>query len=267
MDSISKSRIQAYLKNIQYKYKVETNASIIQLDQVTGIQYSQKNQQPWPRQFDYRLEFFAMDVSPGAVDKSINKYLIDNPQEYVLTVFSQNLNALIPTYKSLGYQHAWSNTIMEHKLSMHPLSLNFDTDIELFSVQNNADVSAINAMGPDFPTSIHGLNDKHIFNFYATYKNEIGAKAQGVIYDSKYIYLADMFTHPQFRRKGLSAALLQKLHQIGQENGCSHAILVPSKMTKEIELYQKFLYREVVSMALLVPMISPEPAKRLSGKM
>lgn len=260
MDSISKSRILAYLKNIQYKYKIETNASIIQLDQVTGLLYSQKNQQPWPRKFDYHLEFFAMDVSPGAVDESINKYLVDNPQEYVLTVFSQNLNALIPTYKSLGYQHAWSNTIMEHKLSMHPISLNFGNDIELFSVQSNADVSAINAMGPDFPTSIHGLNDKHIFNFFATYKNEIGAKAQGVIYDSKYIYLADMFTHPQFRRKGLSAALLQKLHQIGQLNGCSHAILVPSRMTKEIELYQKFSYHEVETMALLVPMFSPDRA-------
>jgi ribosomal protein S18 acetylase RimI-like enzyme len=259
VDAITKSRVQSYLKNIQYKYRIETNASIIQLDQATGLQYTQKTQQPWPRKFDYQLEFFAMDVSPGAVDAAIGAFLKNNPQEYVLTVFSQNLNALIPTYKSLGYQHAWSNTIMEHKLSMHAISLNLDPDIELFSVQNSADVSAINAMGADYPTCIQGLNDKHIFNFYAKYNNEIGAKAQGIIFDSKYIYLADMFTHPQFRRKGLSAALLQKLHQVAQLNGCSHSILVPSRMTREIELYQKFLYTEVVSMALLVPMFSPDP--------
>jgi GNAT superfamily N-acetyltransferase len=257
LDSITRSRVQAYLQNIQYKFRIETNASIIQIEQATGLLYSQQNSQPWPRKFDYRLEFFAMDVSPGAVNDSIQAYLKKDPQEYVLTVFSQNLTSLIPTYKSLGYQHAWTNMIMEHKLATHPISMNQDPDIMIYAVQNSADVSAINAMGPDYPTSIQGLNDNHIFNFYAKYKNEIGAKAQGIIFDSKYIYLADMFTHPQFRRKGLSAALLQKLHQVAQENGCSHAILVPSKMTREIELYQKFLYTEVVSMALLVPAISP----------
>jgi len=257
VDQNTQSRIKAYLTNIQQKFKIETNAKLIKSDLIQGIQYAQQMQQPWPRKFDYRLEFFALDDSPSAVDKSIKSYLEDSPEEYVLTLLTDNINTLIPTYKALGYQHAWSNTIMENKLSVHAITLKLDPDIEILPVETSKDVAAINAMGSDFPTSIKGLKEENIHNFYATYKKEIAAKAQGITFDSNFIYLSDMFTHPQYRRKGLSFALLQKLHQIGRSKGCSYSILVPSQMTRDIELYQRFSYNEVVTMALMVPMFSP----------
>ena len=87
----------------------------------------------------------------------------------------------------------------------------------------------------------------------AFYKGEICAKAQVITLPGKYAYVADIFTQTDFRRKGISTTLLQEMHQIALEAGNSMSVLVPSKMTREFDLFQKFSYQVLIEMALLVP--------------
>jgi len=256
---IDQKVVHAFLSSMFYKYQNESLAKIIDLEEVKGIQYVQSLQQPWPRNFKYKLEFFAEENPPGFVFEIIQKYIKDSPEEYVLNILSKNINVLIPGYKDIGFLHAWNNTIMLHKLSNKKKNVEATESVDIYVIKSELEIANVNALGPDYPVSLTGLLDPYIFNLYATYNGEVGAKAQAVIIDPQFIYISDLFTHPDFRRKGLSAALLFRLHQIGLENGCKYSILLPSKMTRNFELFQKFEYLESVSFALLVPEASPIP--------
>ncbi len=249
--------IQAYLDSLFWKFQNESTAKIIDIEDVKGIQYIHPLNQPWPRNFQYQLEFFSDEGSPNLVFDRIQKYCKRVPGEYLLNVLSSNVNVLIPKYKDLGYLHAWNNAIMLHKLSGKGKNVENSESVLISEVKTMQEIANVNALGPEIPLSLTGLSDECTFNYYASYKGEIGAKGQAIIVNPKFIFIADMYTHPDYRRKGLSAALLFKLHQIGLEKGCSYSILLPSKMTRNIELFQKFSYFETVSIALLVPEISP----------
>lgn len=249
--------IASYLEAIFYKYQLELKARLLDLQPVMGISYNQFQQQPWPRSFDYSLEFFAADEAPPLVDGKINAYLNASSQEYILNVLSNNLSNLIPGYRDIGYQLAWKNNIMQLRLRSKHAKETSGKDIEILPINCIEHVAMINALGPEYPTSIQSVDDPAFINLMAIYQGQIGAKAQAIILDTQIMVISDMFTSPIFRRRGLSAALLLQLHAIGLERGCKNSILVPSKMTRDIELYQKFLYTEAVSIGLFVP-----PARR-----
>ncbi len=244
--------VEAYFEAISYKNKVENHAEIINLDQVLGIQYPQWLTHPWPRSFNYQLEFFTGDNPPAHVKNQIQKFLKNNPEEHIVDVFSEKLHQLIPAYRDLGYLHAWSNILMVRKISVHEKKSS-SPEIEIKFIKTTADVALVNTTEPDNPCSTNGLDDPAIHNLMAFYKGQVCAKAQVITLPGKFAYIADLFTHPDFRRRGISTNLLQEMHQIGLNAGKSMSILVPSKMTKEFELFQKFSYQSLTPMALLVP--------------
>lgn len=248
--------VNAYFNAITHKYQVENHAEIIKLDQVLGIQYPQMMTQPWPRAFNYRLEFFSGENPPFQVKSQIMTYLQNNPEEHVVNIFSEKLNQLIPAFRDQGYLHAWSNILMVKKLPAHEKKSR-PSGVEIKSITTIQDVSLVNTIEPDYPCSTNGLDDLAIHNLMAFYKGEVCAKAQVITPPGKYAYVADIFTHPDFRRKGISTTLLQEMHQIALDAGNSMTVLVPSKMTREFDLFQKFSYQTLIEMALLVPELEP----------
>lgn len=254
---IEQQRFQAYLQSVTYKHQVESNAKIIKLKNITGIQFPYKNQQPWPRKFSYSLEFYVFDVPPAQVKEQIHNYLKIHPEEYILKIFSSNLPAVIAAYRNLGYQHAWTNVIMEYKLSTGKKHRPFPEGLEISRINSIEEISAVNAIGPDFPTSTLTLHGEHIHNYMAAFEQEICAKSQIITINPRFAYIADMFTHPNFRRKRISASLIHTMHKKAREQEKVYSLLVPSKMTRDIELYQRYGYQEVQSMARLVPIRSP----------
>lgn len=248
--------VKAYFEAITYKYQVENHAEIIKLDQVFGIQYTQMMTQPWPRTFNYRHEFFSGENPPSQVRSNILAYFQNNPEEHVVNIFSEKLSQLIPAYRDQGYLHAWSNIIMVRKLPSRE-KISWPSGVEIKSVTSIQDVSLANTIEPDYPCSTNGLDDPAIHNLMAFYKGEVCAKAQVITPPGKYAYVADIFTHPDFRRKGISTTLLQEMHQIALDAGNSMSVLVPSKMTREFDLFQKLSYQVLIEMALLVPEHKP----------
>lgn len=244
--------VKAYFDAITHKYQVENHAEIIKLDQVLGILYPQMMTQPWPRAFNYRLEFFTGDNPPSLVKSHILAFLQNNPEEHVVNIFSEKLNQLIPAYRDQGYLHAWSNILMFRKLPLREKNT-LPSGVEIKLIGTIQDVSLANTIEPDYPCSTNGLQDPVIHNLMAFYKGEVCAKAQVITPPGKYAYIADIFTHPDFRRKGISKTLLQVMHQIALEAGNRMSILVPSKMTRQFDLFQKFSYQKLIEMALLVP--------------
>ena len=243
---------KAYLEALSLKFQVENNATIDWMDQFLGIHYPQFLVQPWPRQFSYKLEFFTGNDSPSHVKNEIKKFLQGKPEEHVINVISDNLTQLIPAYKAYGYSHAWSNIIMSRKLSIHEkFSLPAGVDIKV--IKSIQDVSLVNTIEPDYPCSTNGLDNPAIYNLMAFFKGEVCAKSQMVVLEKKYVYIADIFTHPDFRRRGISTALMVEMHRIAVHEGRTNSILVPSKMTREFDLFRKLSYEPLIEFALLVP--------------
>lgn len=242
----------AYLEAISYKFHTENNAKIIKMNEVLGIQYPQLQVQPWPRQFNYRLEFFTGANPPSHVKTEINKFLKVNPEEYVVNVISDKLEQLIPAYKGYGYLHAWSNIIMSKNLSSKE-KLSLPPGVEIKRIETIQDVSLVNSIDPDYPCSTVGLADSVIQHLMAFYNGKICAKAEMVFAEGKYVFIADIFTHPDFRRRGISTGLMQTMHKIALDAGKSTSILVPSKMTSEFDLFGRLNYKSMVEFALLVP--------------
>lgn len=254
-----RSDVKAYLDAIAYKYKIENHADIIKLNEVIGILYPQWLSQPWPRSFTYRLEFFTGENPPSHVKKQILKHLEDQPEEHVINIFSEKLNQLIPAYRDIGYLHAWTNIIMSRKMSTGD-RFTKASGVEIKKIKNFQDVSLVNTIEPDYPCSTNGLDDPAIHNLMAFYKGEVCAKSQVITIDGKFAYIADIFTHPNFRRRGISTSLLQEMHQIAMKAGKTTCVLIPSKMTREFDLFQKLDYHELIEMALLVP--DQKPSKK-----
>ncbi|MAT41638.1 MAG: hypothetical protein CL609_04800 [Anaerolineaceae bacterium] len=257
MNEQDQHRIQAFLQSITYKYQIENNAKIIKLPHITGIQFPGKSQQPWPRRFYYSLEFYVYDISPAEVKAQISDYLRLNPQEYVINVFSSNMSPVLTAYRNLGFLHAWTNTLMEYKLSTGKKHRPFPEGLEINQIKTIEDVSAVNALDPDYPTSALSLRSENIHNYMAAYQNEVCAKSQIITEHPKYGYIADMFTHANYRRKRISASLLHTMHKKAREKQSEYTLLVPSKMTRDIELYQRYGYQEAQPIAFLVPAKSP----------
>lgn len=246
--------VAAYLKAIFYKYELEYKARSFLLEGVSGIEYQQKMQHPWPRSFDYQHEFFAGEISPSQVSAKITHFLETNPREFVLNVFTSNLTSLVPGYRDVGFQHVWNNMLMMNRLKAKKREVKIPPEIKVETMKTHEDTARVNSMQPDFPASTQSLDDPYITNLYATFDGQMGAKAQAVMIAPDFLYISDMFTAPAFRRKGLSAALLETLQKQGLERGCKYAILVPSRMTREIELYQRYAYTELVPIALFIPL-------------
>lgn len=244
--------VKAYIDGITFKSKIENNAKIIKQEYVIGIQYPQVLVQPWPREFSYQFEFFAGNHSPSLVKDQVFSSFEKAVEEHVLYIFSENLNQLIPAYRQLGYLHAWNNILMIKKIS--PNEKRFvPPGVKIKKITTLQEVSMVNSIGPDNLSSTKGLENPAIHNLMAFYKDEVCAKAQMIILQEKFAFLADIYTHTNYRRKGISNALLQEMHTLAAEAGVKYSVLIPSKMTREFDLFQKHAYRTLVEVALLVP--------------
>ena len=168
--------VLAYVKAITYKYQIENKAEVINLEHVIGIEYPQVLTQPWPRAFNYHVEFFTGENPPSQVKQSIQNHFKKGSEEHVLNIFSDKLNQLIPAYKGQGYLHAWSNVLMVRKLSPKDKK-NYPSEIVVKKIQTFQDVSLVNSIEPDYPSSTNGLDDPIINNLMAFYKGKICAKS------------------------------------------------------------------------------------------
>jgi len=245
-------QVAAYLDAVTLKNVKEENAEIFQSTCILALVGNGIKTQPWPREFDYNLEFFAGDSPPVNVGESVRAYLRDGYREHTIQIFSNKLHQLIPFYRSLGYQHAWSNFLMEKKLQrkdIQPLA----PGIKIVPIESAEDVDLANRIEPDYPCVNGSLNDPAIYNLIAFYSDQVCAKGQMIITEKKYAVVMDIFTHPNFRRKGISTALMHTFHHKALNLGCKTSLLMPSRMTREIDIFQKLNYQNLIEAALFVP--------------
>ena len=68
----------------------------------------------------------------------------------------------------------------------------------------------------------------------------------------KISYVSRMYTLPEFRRLGACRALIEAMHGYAHDLGMTHAVLVPSLMAREHQIYERLGYALCVPIDLLI---------------
>jgi GNAT superfamily N-acetyltransferase len=231
---------------------VESGASWQELDGVAACTYSFDLIHPWPREFSYRSEFFAQSPDAAAVLSQIYAFFGPEPQEHVLTVFGHDGSEVEERFERHGYHLAWSNMLMARALSADAARPS-DGVGSIRPMSSESDVAEANAIKQENPSSLAAIDDAHLHDYVAEVSGTIVGKAQIVTVNSRTAYVSDMYVRPDHRRMGLGGRLLEILHTSALTMGAGEMILVPSLMTRQVAFYERFGYRDVVSMHLLIP--------------
>lgn len=248
--------VEAFLDAVAYKVSVESGARVSRFTGMLAIQYATELQHPWPREFAYRTEFFVYAIGAESVVDEIRRYFAGQDEEHVLCVFAPDPDPVIKAYAELRCEHAWTNVLMAAELgpgSQHRI----ENAAQVRPVRTPQDNDLLNAVTPEQPATRRSVEDQHLHGFVVEEGSRIVAKAQVVTKPGGIAYMADLFTEPDSRRRGLAGTLIEGLHDRVRAEGASKCILVPSLIAREIGLYEKYGYQELIPEILLIPRSVP----------
>jgi GNAT superfamily N-acetyltransferase len=156
-------------------------------------------------------------------------------QPHWLIVFTEDPQAALATYTSLGYVLSEREFLMVRAAAPVPA---MDEKARVCQVTGMREVEAINAAYQGRVIYPVQLNDPQIRFYYAP--GESGPLAWGgALFTSPgLVYVASMYTLPAYRFRGLGSAVLATLLEDAAADGATRSVLVSSPAGRR--LYQRF---------------------------
>lgn len=192
----------------------------------------------------FQMEFFAVEAEPSAVLEAIRAYPIQPDETYVLNVAHAD-ETPDTTYANLGYQY--QRTYPLYGIESPP-ALDVPK-IAVFEVKRPAQAMYVNETHLQHePMPVHIVGHPAIRQFFAKIEGQAVGWIQVIQAVPNIAYINNLYTLPDFRRRGVAGALLNRVHQVGVENGVTRILLIPSEMAKHFYAthgYQPLLYFSV----------------------
>jgi len=149
-----------------------------------------------------------------------------------------------------GYDGCWTTALLARDLTL-PLS-SASTVFALEEVTDIMQVQEINTLSPEYLSQVEMLGQPDIVDVCARDLNgKVVGKGQVVIGQADIGYVADMWTAPDARRRGVGRAVLSALHIAAQARGAKRAVLLPSMMAVETGFYAACGYEVSSPVAVL----------------
>ncbi|MBI5931263.1 MAG: GNAT family N-acetyltransferase [Chloroflexi bacterium] len=192
----------------------------------------------------FELEFFAVDAEPAAVVEAVRSYPIQPHETYVLNVAQPN-ETPDTTYTRLGFQYKRTYPLYGIE---HPAALDVGK-IAVFEVKRPAQAMYVNETHMQHePMPVHIVGEPNIRQFFAKIDGQAVGWIQLIQTVPNIAYINNLYTLPDFRRRGVAGALLNRVHQVCTEDGITQILLVPSEMAQHFYTthgYQPLLYFSV----------------------
>lgn len=244
---------RAYLAALRWMFEVEMVARVEDFDGITAIHYTAPILHPTPREFSFHTEFLAPDQPADAVVSTIDAHLPPG-EEHVLTAFSTTPDAIVAAYAPHGYVHAWTGVLMvldlEQGTAPRPVANPAISPRRVTTVDDLEAGDLLEAFSP----SPRRLLDEAKFNaFIADLNDYVVAKGRLITVDDTYGHICRLFTEPVSRHQGAATAILNAIHERARLLGLRRLVLMPSKSARASGLFEKFGYRDVASMVVMVP--------------
>jgi GNAT superfamily N-acetyltransferase len=177
-------------------------------------------------------EYFAIEQDPDRVVQAIRQ--AEGAAAHWLTVFTDFPEETQAAYLARGYDSDEEQFLMGRRLDGIQLSR---SSIPVHRAARLIEIEAIN-QARGFRVIYPGfLTDTRIEVYYAGTPDNPAAWGSALLVDEETIYLANMYTVPDFRRRGFGSALLSTILVDAAEGGAKRCILVSSNTGHR--MYQK----------------------------
>lgn len=183
---------------------------------------------------------YVLDEKKSAYDFYIYKKPADQTLAQIgrisrvhgLCFFPGSEKGALQTYKSKGYRQRFTELLMQYELS------DFKASRPKFKIRRASSPDEVKAMSKAKKSGrryeVEHLENDNVHMLYA----EIGGQVVGggnliVLPDLDAIYVEDMFTVSEHRRKGVGSALMKEMLRAGQQHGLGYCTLVAFMAAKE----------------------------------
>jgi hypothetical protein len=242
--------INYYIQAFIYSFEIAYDSSHEIIDDTIIFHYGQKFSRSPYEMVPYQSIVFANNKTPEEIDQIVKSYSFKGDGSFAIQVFHKEMNPqkYKMRYQPLGYDYFLPNILQQSNLSK-----NFDqTDIPIHQVTEAGQVGPINNTFSDFkPFPEKLIHKKCIIALYAEIDHQAAGWGYMVRKSHHSAYVAGMFTHPDFRQKGVSTAILHDMHQRAKEIGIHKIYLVPSFMAWNF--YTKRGYETVAHFSTFLP--------------
>ena len=207
--------------------------------------------------------FYAVD-GETATDEVVSAVRAYQPtMEHMITIFTASPQSLVPPYAERGYEalpdpqpfmsKRLTNPIAPVSAPASPVSIEDAPDVS--RVETKAQFDFLNSYKPEPVMEPEHLNDPLYRYYYIEHDNKPVCWGRCIMAMPEAIYVAGMETLPDYRRRGLATALMNRIHADAERSGAKQSILCSTVLG--FGLYSKVGYHTVRYMQAFVPQVSP----------
>lgn len=196
-------------------------------------------------------DFFIHDRPPNEVLTAVRAYQ-PTPVHYLLVIDDQP--NLLAEYTAQGYQLAYTEYLMARSLAnLPPLDIRYD----VLEVRTETEMDTVNVEDSEIEpwVRVENLASPAIHHYCIKQDQLVGARARSWQYSPHSSYVTHVFTHPNYRRRGLARAIMIKLLWDGAARGETESVLVASESGDL--LYRDLGYERLAKLLVFQPADSP----------
>jgi len=189
--------------------------------------------------------FEAIEIEPQEALKHIRAY---GPGPHLIAVVTTDPDAPIAPYAVLGYKTTPSEpveTVMARDFAGFTPAAESRYPVELVQTEAQRQFynSVIDADDPHGQARMEELSDSEIRYYYVEQDNRCVCTAKAILPHRCALNIEPLGTHPDYRRRGIATALMNRIHADAVELGATQSVIVATPMGKA--LYSTLGYQVV----------------------
>lgn len=250
MNSYITDLINNYIQSFIYAFETSYDSSHEVINDVIVFHYGQEFISSPFEVVPYHSIVFSQNKSPEETHNAIKSYPFKGNGSYAIYKFHEDMNPqnLKIRYEQLGYEYFLPNILQMVSLPVEIES----SEVQIQNVSDSKDVELINTAFKNFkPFPNRLIGKKGINAIYAVVDQKVASWSYLVQCSKTTAYIGGMFTLPDYRRRGIATAMLNRVHDLAHSIGVNRIILVPSFMAWKF--YTQRGYETVVHFSTFIP--------------
>ncbi len=230
---------------IAYTFKYVPGASVFEIGPLRGYHY----EQPIWWETD---AFQAFDVEPEKVIETIRDY---RPGPHLIGVLTTDPKGIIPSYAELGYKTVPSEpleTVMTRSLKDSVFGKECHA-VQLVQTEQQRQFynSVIDTDDPYGQMRPEELEDPMLRYYYVEKDGKCVCNGKAILPFKTAVNVEPLGTHPDYRRRGIATALMNRLHADAEKSGVEQSVIVATAMG--VSLYRTLGYQAIACIQKFVP--------------
>lgn len=169
--------------------------------------------------------FFTFDVDPGEVVAVVRAF---KPGPHLIGHLTADTKGIVKEYDELGYKNIeWIEPLMLRPLLSYSCT---EPKFDVHRVSSQSELDCYNSVQHS-PASAEEAKDPWIWNYYIEVDGKPVCDGKAIrSYSGTAVNIMRLGTHPDYRRRGLATALMERIHSDAFAEGVQRCVLRASEM-------------------------------------